>query len=151
MESLSWYIAGPLLGLSIPLILILVEKQLGVSSSLRVVGSYIFKHVDYFNYDRSSDRWQLYFVAGILLSSIFLDVLILDLELTNTSIYNLHNLPLFLIGGILIGFGARYAGGCTAGHCLMGSSLFSKASLIVSVSFFIGGLLTSHFLIPLIF
>lgn len=151
MEKLEWYIAGPLLGISIPIILLVLEKQLGVSSSLRVLGSYLVPRVEYFAYDRKSDLWQLYFVVGLVFASLLTRFFNFDIEINHNPMYDIGNGALFISGGVLIGFGARYAGGCTAGHCLMGNSIFSKASLLTTLSFFVGGLLTSHIIIPLIF
>lgn len=59
---------------------------------------------------------------------------------------------LFLfLGGILIGFGTRYAGGCTSGHAISGLSNFQIPSLIAVIGFFIGGLVMIHVFYPLIF
>ncbi|HSJ12278.1 MAG TPA: YeeE/YedE thiosulfate transporter family protein, partial [Gillisia sp.] len=60
-------------------------------------------------------------------------------------------LAILLIGGILIGFGARYAGGCTSGHAISGLSNLQLPSLIAVIGFFIGGLVMVHLLYPLIF
>jgi uncharacterized membrane protein YedE/YeeE len=152
--TLPWYIGGPLLGLMIPLLLILKEKQLGVSSSLRVVGSVITPRLNYFKYDRTKDYWQLWFVLGIIGVSLVVQQLNLysigDGKEVET-VYSLSNWLVFLVGGVAVGFGARYAGGCTAGHCLMGNSLLATSSIISTVSFFVGGLIVTHLLIPLIF
>ncbi|MPT36900.1 MAG: YeeE/YedE family protein, partial [Flavobacterium sp.] len=58
---------------------------------------------------------------------------------------------ILLAGGLLIGFGTRYAGGCTSGHAISGLSNLQLPSLIAVIGFFIGGLIMSHFLLPLIF
>jgi uncharacterized membrane protein YedE/YeeE len=58
---------------------------------------------------------------------------------------------ILLIGGILIGFGTRYAGGCTSGHAISGLSNLQLPSLKAVIGFFIGGLIMAHFLLPLIF
>ena len=58
---------------------------------------------------------------------------------------------ILLIGGILIGFGSRYAGGCTSGHAISGLSNLQLPSLKAVIGFFVGGLITAHFLLPLIF
>lgn len=157
---LPWYIAGPLIGLMVPILLLLRDKQLGISSSLRVLGSYVLPKLNYFKYDRDKDYWQVHFILGIVLIAFILfavepnAVPAID-ESTYygqwaLTIYAPSNWHLFALGGVFIGFGARYADGCTAGHCIMGNALFSAASLITTLSFFAGGLLTSYFLIPLI-
>lgn len=60
-------------------------------------------------------------------------------------------LAILLIGGILIGFGSRYAGGCTSGHAISGLSNLQLPSLKAVIGFFVGGLIMAHFLLPLIF
>lgn len=159
MEPLAWYIAGPLIGITVPVLLVLSEKQLGVSSSFRALGAFILPKVEYFNYDRRKDVWQFYFVLGILTASLIL------FNFTEIGLppeknasgqdffqaYDVAYLPAFLIGAIFIGFGARYANGCTAGHCIMGNSQFAKSSILTTVFFFVGGLVATHFIVPFIF
>ena len=60
-------------------------------------------------------------------------------------------LAILFFGGLLVGFGARYAGGCTSGHAISGLSDLQLPSLIAVVGFFIGGLIMTHLLFPLIF
>jgi len=158
MEPLAWYIAGPLIGITVPTLLLLREKQLGVSSSFRVYGSFLLPGVKYFGYDRGKDLWQVWFTTGILLSSAVI------FETTNLGVpnidpagygaadpYQLSFIPVFFTGSLLIGFGARYANGCTAGHCIMGNAQFALSSLITTICFFIGGLLATYFIVPQLF
>lgn len=161
MISLPWYIAGPIIGLMVPLLLVLREKQLGVSSSFRAAGSYLFPKWTYLREHRGKDLWQLSFVFGILLISVVAALTGLEIEpsINNAqeygvqaqTIYSLDNWALFLIGGVFVGFGARYANGCTAGHCIMGNALFSVNSLITTIAFFAGGLLVTYLILPQIF
>ena len=58
---------------------------------------------------------------------------------------------ILLLGGLLVGFGARYAGGCTSGHAISGLSNLQLPSLIAVIGFFIGGLLMIHIIYPFIF
>ena len=58
---------------------------------------------------------------------------------------------ILVVGGILIGFGSRYAGGCTSGHAIAGMSNLQKQSLKAVIGFFVGGLIMTHFILPLIF
>jgi len=53
-----------------------------------------------------------------------------------------------IIGGFLVGFGARYAGGCTGGHTIAGIATLQRASLVASIAFFIGGLVTARWFLP---
>ena len=69
----------------------------------------------------------------------------------NSSLFKVKNILILSIGGFLVGFGARYAGGCTSGHAISGLSDLQLPSLIAVIGFFIGGLTMIHFLFPLIF
>ena len=64
---------------------------------------------------------------------------------------DIKNLVLLVIGGFLVGFGARYAGGCTSGHAISGLSNLQLSSLISVIGFFIGGLIMVHLIFPLLF
>ena len=61
---------------------------------------------------------------------------------------NPKTLVLLALGGFLVGFGTRYAGGCTSGHAISGLSNLQLPSFIAVIGFFIGGLLMNHFLLP---
>lgn len=159
---LPWFIAGPLIGLIVPALLILREKQFGISSSYRFLGGVFLPKIPYFSYQKDGDRWQIQFALGLILSGFaayqvfgsFDAVIIkpvLYYEKLAVNIYDVKNGLQFFLGGILVGFGARYANGCTAGHCIMGVSQFATSSILATVSFFIGGLLGSLFVNPLIF
>lgn len=163
----EWYFSGPLIGLTVPLLILTSNKQFGVSSMLRYVCSALkLSSKNYFNYNFKEQQWTLWFVLGVLLSGFVLFQLV-QIEMgelsTNAkqyfnekgikiegsfplSIFNWQNLfseygLLLLVGGFLIGFGSRYADGCTSGHAIMGLSLFSKASLVSVIGFFIGGII----------
>ena len=135
---------------------------------------------DFFKIDWKRQRWNLTFVAGSIIGGFiaynFLsnstEVLLADntqekLEalgfLTPGSDYlpgeifgaaalsSWQGLLILLVGGFLVGFGARYAGGCTSGHAISGLSNLQLPSLIAVIGFFIGGLSMVHFILPLIF
>ncbi len=174
-----WYVAGPLIGLSIPLLLFLGNKTLGISSSLRhVCAACIPANIPFFQYDWKKEVWNLFFVCGILVGSFLamnylgnsnpVDVhpnLISEMEgygLTNLygvvpeeivnwqSLFTLKGFLMIVVGGFLIGFGTRYAGGCTSGHAIMGLSNLQWPSLIATCCFMIGGILMANFLLPFI-
>lgn len=63
---------------------------------------------------------------------------------------SIKGILLIAVGGFLVGFGTRYAGGCTSGHAISGLSNLQLPSLIAVIGFFIGGLLMSWFILPLI-
>ena len=174
-----WYVAGTLIGLTVPLLLIIGNKAFGVSSSLRhICASVIPSKIPFFQYDWKKERWNLFFVAGILiggfLAGTFLsdpnDVVIspeLANDLSKVGVTNYSNLvPVDLIswenlftvkgfvftvvGGFLVGFGTRYAGGCTSGHSIMGLSSLQWASLVATICFMIGGFIMSNLILPYI-
>lgn len=64
------------------------------------------------------------------------------------SLFSLKGLIMFVVGGFLVGFGTRYAGGCTSGHAISGLSDLQPASLVAVIGFFIGGLVMTHLLLP---
>ena len=75
----------------------------------------------------------------------------LPLEIFALESLNLNNIIILVVGGLLIGFGTRYAGGCTSGHAITGLSQLQLGSLISVIGFFIGGLFINHFILPLLF
>ena len=64
------------------------------------------------------------------------------------ALFTLKGFLLLVVGGFLVGFGTRWAGGCTSGHAISGLSNFQLPSLIAVIGFFIGGLLMTHFILP---
>lgn len=148
MIYLEWYFAGPLLGLILLGILVSLNIQLGVSSSLEYIVDTICGNRAARN---EKGKQQLFFVAGLLLSAGL--IVLTDLQtLTDldTVIYSSSNHLVLAGGAFLIGFGSRFANGCTAGHCIMGLSIQAKSSLVATIGFFIGGLISSYFINDLI-
>ncbi len=147
-DPLPWYLAGPLLGLFVPLMLLLTGKEPGVSSSFRHACAVLpgAKLVTYFRYDVLKDGlWQILFVTGILLGGTLVQFglggagvpLFLPENLTAAG------LALLFAGGVLVGFGTRYADGCTSGHTIAGISNLSWPSVVASVCFIVGGTVAS--------
>lgn len=174
-----WYIAGPLVGLTVPALLILGNKSFGISSSLRhICASCIPANIPFFKYNWKKEVWNLFFVVGIFLGGVIAANLLaspypmevnpkLVAELAGYGITNYDNLVpedimnweslftlrgflMMVVGGFLVGFGTRYAGGCTSGHSIMGLSNLQLPSLIATVSFMVGGFIMANFLLPLI-
>jgi uncharacterized protein len=179
-EPWPWYVSGPVIGISIPLLLILGNKSLGISSSLRhVCAATVPGKVSFLNYNWKAESWNLFFALGILLGGFLGGVLLNNgepvkiSEQTNEmllsygisnfnglipqeifsweSLLSLKGFLIIVVGGFLIGFGSRYAGGCTSGHAIMGLSTLQWPSLVAVISFFVGGLVTAHFIVPFIF
>lgn len=174
-----WWVAGPLIGLTVPILLIIGNKSFGISSSLRhICAACVPAKIPFFSYDWKKENWNLMFVLGILIggfiAGIFLsnpenivvsaatqqDLAALGItdysslmpaEIFNwTNLFTAKGLLFFVIGGFLVGFGTRYAGGCTSGHAIMGISSLQLPSLIATIFFMAGGFLMTHaFLGPL--
>ncbi|WP_119079630.1 YeeE/YedE family protein [Chitinophaga alhagiae] len=174
-----WYIAGPLIGLTVPLLLIMGNKSFGISSSLRhICASCMPANIPFFRYSWKKEVWNLFFVAGIFLGgAVAVNLLanpdpvvvnpslatelagygitnynsLVPEELLNWhTLFSLKGLIMMVAGGFLVGFGTRYAGGCTSGHAIMGLSNLQWPSLVATVSFMAGGLVMANFILPAI-
>lgn len=174
-----WYIAGPLIGLTVPVLLIVGNKAFGISSSLRhICAACIPANIPFFKYEWTKEIWNLFFVGGILLGG-FLAVSLLAnpnpveihpnlaAELSGYGITNLESMVpvdifnwsalltlkgfiIMVVGGFMIGFGTRYAGGCTSGHAIMGLSTLQWPSLIATCCFMVGGIIMANWILPFI-
>lgn len=174
-----WYIAGPIIGFTVPLLLLIGNKKLGISSTLRqICAACVPANISLFNYDWKKDNWNLFFAGGILLGGFLggyvfanpepvaiaqstIDYLhsfgltdltgLMPSELFNgSSLATLKGFLMMIVGGFLVGFGTRYAKGCTSGHGILGLSALQWPSLIATMSFFLGGILFSYFVLPII-
>ncbi len=174
-----WYLAGPLIGLTVPLLLIMGNKRLGVSSSLRHICAACFPaNISFFKYDWKKESWNLFFVAGIFAGGLIAVTVLknplpiqinpkLVGELKQYGVHDYHSLIpsdifnwhalltvkgllLTVFGGFLVGFGTRYGGGCTSGHAIMGLSTLQWPSLVATVSFMAGGFIMANIFLPFI-
>lgn len=172
-----WYVAGTIIGLTVPALLILGNKHFGISANLRHACAACFpSNIKFFKYDWKKEVWNFFFVGGILLGAFIATQLLstpapievhpnLMAELKNYGINdNTHLLPkelfsfeslftlrgfiLLVGGGFLVGFGTRYAGGCTSGHSIMGISNLQVPSIIATISFMAGGFLMANIILP---
>jgi uncharacterized membrane protein YedE/YeeE len=174
-----WYVAGPLIGLFVPVLLLLGNKPFGISSNLRhMCAALAPADIEFFRYDwKRSGGWNLAFVAGVLAGG-FVAARVLgtpDVAITPDTraaleeigvrgfdglvpadlfnwrqLLTLRGAILILDGGFLVGFGTAYAGGCTSGHGIAGLAALDRASLVAVIGFFAGGLLATHLLLPLL-
>lgn len=181
MKPWPWYVSGPLITLVMLLLIYFgktfgMSSNLKTLCSIGGAG----KYADFFKYDWKAQRWNLVVVLGAIIGG-FLAVQFLsdgspinlskntigDLEILGFQdsgktllpseifswdvVLGIKGMAILIIAGFLVGFGTRYAGGCTSGHAIYGLSNLQKPSLIAVVGFFIGGLIMTHFILPLIF
>ncbi|GAA4960640.1 YeeE/YedE family protein [Algibacter aquimarinus] len=176
-----WYVSGPLIALVMALLLYFgktfgMSSNLRTMCSIAGAG----KFADFFNFKWKDQLWNLTVVLGTIIGG-FIAVQFLSndsgTDLNSTTVTELQNmgfhnpgktlvpnemfsldilaspkaLILLVVGGLLVGFGTRYAGGCTSGHAITGLSSLQKPSLIAVIGFFIGGLIMANLILPLIF
>ena len=175
----TWYVAGALIGLIVPALLILGNKHFGISANLRHACAACFPaNIKFFQYDWKKEAWNLFFVAGILIGGFLAGQFLSDPNAIQVdpsllaelkgygindtsnllpveifswdSLFTLRGFILLVGGGFLVGFGTRYAGGCTSGHSIMGLSNLQFPSLIATVSFMAGGFIMANLLLPFI-
>jgi len=175
----SWYVAGAIIGLIVPALLILGNKHFGISANLRHACAACFPAgIPFFKYEWRKEIWNFFFIGGILLGAVVAVALLnnpnpvvvnpkLVSELSTYGINDFSNMvptqlfsfeALFTLrgfimlvgGGFLVGFGTRYAGGCTSGHAIMGLSDLQVPSLIATISFMVGGFIMANLLLPFI-
>jgi uncharacterized protein len=176
-----WYVGGPLIGLTVPALLLLGNKALGISSTLRhVCAACLPAGIPFLTYNWRAEAWNLWFVLGIVLGG-FLGYRVLGhpaaVAISAATVYDLKRqfhltdfsglLPrelfalsslgswrgwvFMVLGGFLVGFGTRYAGGCTSGHAISGLANLQWVSLVAVIGFFGGGLLLTWVVYPLLF
>ena len=180
-QTWPWYISGFLIGMIMLCLIYFgkafgMSSNLSTLCSMTGIG----KKVSFFNFDWRAQRWNLMVVLGAMfggfvavqfmgdasnvtinpktiaqLAQLGIDApngkMLPDTLFGNAVFQSPKMILVLIIGGILIGFGTRYAGGCTSGHALSGLSNFQIQSLKAVIGFFIGGLIMAHLILPLIF
>ncbi|TWV99860.1 YeeE/YedE family protein [Chitinophaga pinensis] len=174
-----WYVAGPLIGLTVPLLLLLGNRHFGISANLRhICAACLPAKIPFFSYDWKKESWNLFFAGGILIGG-FIAVTflagpapatiapqletelqgyglsytgsLLPADLFNwPALLTIRGLILMVAGGFLVGFGTRYAGGCTSGHAIMGLSNLQWPSLVATCCFMAGGFIMANLILPFI-
>ncbi len=180
-EPWPWYVSGPLIALIMFTLLLVGKQfgmSSNLRTACAAMGA--GKAADFFKFNWKAERWNLTVVLGAIIGGFIASNYMSDNTVSiNPEIaeqlstdYNIESagdsylpteifatemlsdpfiLAILLIGGLLVGFGARYAGGCTSGHAISGLSNLQLPSLIAVIGFFIGGLIMIHFIFPFIF
>lgn len=181
LQPWPWYVSGPLIALVMVILIYFgktfgMSSNLRTFCTMGGAG----KYSDFFRFDWKAQRWNLTVVLGAVIGGFIAVQFLSDgspIALNPETVSDIHKLGFenvgasllpdeiygwdnvstlkgmaILIGaGFLVGFGTRYAGGCTSGHAITGLSNLQLPSLIAVIGFFIGGLVMTHFLLPLIF
>lgn len=173
----SWWAAGIIIGLTVPTLLILGNKSFGISSSMRHLCAMCFPaKLPFFNYDWKKEIWNIFFIVGVAIGgfvavqflgndepvkvaaetqqelreqgvSSFGELLPSDI-FSWESLLTLRGFIFIVIGGFMVGFGTRWAGGCTSGHAIMGLSNLQWPSLVATISFMVGGFFMTWVILP---
>ncbi len=178
-DPMPWYVAGPLIGLMVPLLLLIGNKHFGISANLRhICAACLPAKIPFFQYEWKKETWNLLFVIGVFLGGVLASTLLADpnpvsvhpdlVEELNgygltqegdfmpaqlfswSALSYWRGWVVIVLGGFLVGFGTRYAGGCTSGHAIMGLSTLQWPSLVATVSFMLGGFLMANFGLPIL-
>lgn len=181
LKPWSWYVSGPLIAIVMFLLLYFgktfgMSSNLRTLCAIGGAG----KNVPFFDFDWKSQKWNLIVVLGTILGGFIAHHVLSEptnIDLSQQTITDLNALGfqnvgenllppelfswdavfsikgilILTIGGFLVGFGSRYAGGCTSGHAITGLSSFQLPSLIAVIGFFIGGLVMIHLIFPILF
>jgi uncharacterized membrane protein YedE/YeeE len=173
-----WYVSGPLIGLMVPLMLWIGNRSFGISNNLRHMCAMTQPKsvgVDFFQYNWREQSWSLVFAGGAVLGGFLAGIVFanpnpVDLSVAALTMFSYWNVPIaggflppvlfdltwmgvivMFFGGILVGFGTRYASGCTSGHAITGLSTLQLQSLFAVLGIFAGGLFSAHFITPHLF
>jgi len=176
----AWWFSGTMIA-GIMFFLLYFGQSFGFSSNMRTIcaAAGLGKHAKFFDFNWKAQTWNLVFLIGAIIggyiSAQFLSsgspveisaVTIEDLSKLGIAapeslqpkelfgweaVLSIKGFLILAIGGLMVGFGSRYAGGCTSGHAISGLSNLQLPSLIAVIGFFIGGLVMTYLLMPLIF
>ncbi|MGC1632295.1 MAG: YeeE/YedE thiosulfate transporter family protein [Gelidibacter sp.] len=181
LQPWPWYVSGPLMAMIMFILIYFgktfgMSSNFRTFCTIAGAG----KKTKFFDFDWKSQRWNLVVVLGAVIGGFIASTLLShpgDIDLNPATVeslsqlgfdnagksllpaelfswdavFSLKGLSILIIGGFLVGFGTRYAGGCTSGHAITGLSSLQLPSLIAVIGFFLGGLIMVHLLFPLIF
>ena len=143
-HQLAWYVAGPVLGLCVVAIRALFNARLGVTGGFSELLGRLARGSLRFD-------WRGWFALGIIAGATVFALAAGGPDfhgygwLTDTFHGDARAaIPIILLAaGVLIGWGAKAAGGCTSGNGLSGTALLSPASLAATATFFATAIVVS--------
>ena len=179
-QTWSWWFSGTMIA-AIMFFLLYFGQSFGFSANLRTIcaAAGLGKNTKFFDFNWKAQTLNLVFLVGAIVGGFIakqflssdIGVAISPATINDLSklgiaapaslqpaelfsldaILSIKGFLVLAIGGLMVGFGSRYAGGCTSGHAISGLSDLQVPSLIAVVGFFIGGLIMTFFILPLIF
>jgi uncharacterized membrane protein YedE/YeeE len=133
-DRIPWYVAGPLIGLIAVGFYLVLNRRLGVTTA--------YSSVAYLIVDRPrSEAWRVWYFVGLAAGALFATLLQggprlqVGFGALGALLPVAVLIPVLFGAGILIGYGARWSGGCTSGHGIGGNSSLSAASLAATITF----------------
>lgn len=179
-QTWSWWFSGAMIA-AIMFFLLYFGQSFGFSSNLRTIcaAAGLGKKAKFFDFNWKAQTWNLVFLVGAIIGGFIANQFLSSgspVEISQATINDLNKLGIgaptslqptelfsleailsvkgfsvLAIGGLMVGFGSRYAGGCTSGHAISGLSDLQVPSLIAVIGFFIGGLIMTFLILPIIF
>ena len=150
-----WYVSGPLIGLMVPLFILIGSRSFGISQNLEHLCAITQPRsiqVKFFKYDWRVSKWSLVFMLGVAIGGYLAGNLFANPDAIQLSeaalVISLSIGVAGSFGGILIGFGTRYASGCTSGHAVTGLATFQVKSLYAVLGIFSGGIFSAYLIVP---
>ena len=172
-----WYVSGPIIGSMVPLLILIGSRSFGISQNLEhicAMAQPAMLRIKLFNYDWRASKWSIVFALGVTLGGMLAGIIFANpepiklsqaaldmlaaqniappLQFNPPELFELTpaNSILLLVSGILIGFGTRYAAGCTSGHAITGLATLQKQSVFAVIGIFAGGLFAANYLTPML-
>ena len=145
LQPWPWWFSGILIGMTVPLLYFLTGQGFGISTSFQQIGAICSPNskLAYLkDFDRRKGMWTLMFAFGIVIGGFVANRYLSSetVEFLPESFFSLTGGIKLFVGGVLVGFGTRYAGGCTSGHAITGIANLNWPSLVATIFFFVGGL-----------
>ena len=138
-DRLDWFIAGPIIGLLTVALYAVANKHLGVTTSYLQVMTFVRS-------PRTAEMWRVWFFGGLVLGAL-VAVFLRGGPSANLDYGALADLlpiaaivPVLFVAGLLMGFGARWGGGCTSGHGIGGAAILSRGALVGIVTIMVAAI-----------
>jgi len=172
-----WYVSGPIIGLMVPLLILVGSRSFGMSQNLEhlcAMAKPATLHIKLFNYDWRPSKWSIIYALGVVIGGLLAGIIFANpesIKLSEAALnmlaeqniapptsfnppeifsLNMPNILILLSSGIFIGFGTRYAAGCTSGHAITGLATLQIQSLYAVIGIFAGGILAANYLTPML-